>query len=496
MNQPKNTGMKVKSIKIDRKFIEDINNPSLEVLQYALKQHTEMISHFERLSNYYDGMHDILSREKDSEIDLVEVVVNNAKYITDVTTGFAFGNPISYAPQKPDGSEKVQSIDELTLALDKMNIKMHDREMGKDLSVYGVAYEVQYLTEQTKMTGSNEWTSVLVPKIACIDPRGMFVVKDTTIDAETLFACRVVKVMDLNDSEESIRLEVYTQKQIIVYTAKDTTLEGMIEVDRKPHYYGDVPVVEYRNNEERQGDFEQALSIIDALNVLTTDRVNDKQAFINAVLVFYGFNIQEDDDDELGGPISVGGDLAVAAPLDARVEYLTKTLNEGDTQVLADALEDALHKVTFVPNLNDEKFGGTISGEAMKYKLFGLLQLLVIKIGYYENGVRQRIRLLTNYLATKQVFIDPDAIKISFKANLPVNKKEIIEMISMSRDFIPLLVSLGWLDDVDNPAEIVEMLDEQKENEIARSQRALGMSHHNIDDEPNEDEEEQEDDQS
>lgn len=493
MNNENSINPKIKSIKIDRSLIGDINEPSLEALQYALKKHAEMIGHFEKLSNYYDGLHDILNREKDSDIDLVEVVVNNAKYITDVTTGFAFGNPIGYAPQKPDGSDKVQKIDELTAALDKMNIKMHDREMGKDLSVYGVAYEVQYLTEQTKLTGSNEWTSVLVPKIACIDPRGMFVVKDTTIEAETLFACRVVKVMDLKDSGDSIRLEVYTKEQIIVYTAKDVTLEGMQEIDRKPHFYGDVPVVEYRNNEERQGDFEQALTLIDAINVLTTDRVNDKQAFIDAILVLYGFKIQDEDDD-MGGPSNVGGNLAIDAPADARVEYLTKTLNEADTQVLAEALEDALHKVTFVPNLNDEKFGGTISGEAMKYKLFGLLQLLVIKIGYYESGVRQRLRLLTNYLATKQVFIDPDAINISFKANLPVNKKEIIEMISMSRDFIPLLISLGWLDDVDNPADIVSMLDEQKEKEISRNQRAFGMSHDNLDEEPKEDEEEPEDD--
>lgn len=481
-----------KSIKIDRSYMLGKTEPSVDVLKYALKEHEAMKPYFQLLSDYYDGKHNILNREKDDGIDLVDVVVNNAKYVTDVTTGFAFGNPIGYAPQAVDDKEKVQDITELTNALDKMNIKMHDREMGKDLSVYGVAYEVQYYVEETKRRVDGKIISSIVPKIACIDPRGMFVVKDTTIDAEPLFACRVVKVKGLNEDDEGIRLEVYTPDEVIVYKAKDIELEDLQEIDRKPHFYGEVPVVEYRNNEERQGDFEQALTIIDAMNMLMTDRINDKQAFVKAVLVFYGFSIEEEDEDG-NKQIKVGPNYALEAPADARVEYLTKTLDEADTQVLFDALEDALHKVTFVPNLNDEKFGGTISGEAMKYKLFGLLQLLVIKIGYFETGVRQRLRLLTNFLATKQIFVDPDAIKLSFKANLPVNKKEIIEMINLSRDFIPLLISLGWLDDVDNPADIVKMLDEQKEKEISVNQRAFGMSHDNLDEEPDEKEEKEDD---
>lgn len=66
---------------------------------------------------------------------------------------------------------------------------------------------------------------------------------------------------------------------------------------------------------------------------------------------------------------------------------LVNTFDENGVQVLADALIDDFHKTSYVPNLNDENFSGNVSGEAMKYKLFGLLLVLATKIGYMEDGL-------------------------------------------------------------------------------------------------------------
>lgn len=55
-------------------------------------------------------------------------------------------------------------------------------------------------------------------------------------------------------------------------------------VDVQQHYFGAVPVTEFWNNEEQQGDFEQQISLIDAYNVLMSDRVNDKEQLVDAIL--------------------------------------------------------------------------------------------------------------------------------------------------------------------------------------------------------------------
>lgn len=41
----------------------------------------------------------------------------------------------------------------------------------------------------------------------------------------------------------------------------------MTMTNSQHHYFGKMPMVEYRNNEEKQGDFEQMIPLIDAYNI-------------------------------------------------------------------------------------------------------------------------------------------------------------------------------------------------------------------------------------
>lgn len=121
----------------------------------------------------------------------------------------------------------------------------------------------------------------------------------------------------------------------------------------------------------------------------------------------------------------------------------------------------------------------------MKYKLFGLLQLLVTKTGYYEDGVKKRLKLMENILKRQGKKVEVKGTKVNFKPNLPINKKDVIEMIRDSLDFVPLAISLGWLDDIDDPEEVIEMLNEQIERNIEMNKKAFGEhSHSELDDEP------------
>ncbi len=115
-------------------------------------------------------------------------------------------------------------------------------------------------------------------------------------------------------------------------------------------------------------------------------------------MIMFGFGLPDEKPDEINGTMAIeapskqdGGDF----------QYATNTFDETQVQKLADSLLDDFHKTTYVPNLNDENFAGTQSGEAMKYKLFGLLLVLSIKIGYLEDGIMQRLELLQNILNVK-----------------------------------------------------------------------------------------------
>lgn len=71
--------------------------------------------------------------------------------------------------------------------------------------------------------------------------------------------------------------------------------------------------------------------------------------------------------------------------------------------------------------MNDENFAGNVSGEAMKYKLFGLLQLMSVKSRYMIKGLRQRLEIFANIQNIKGPEVDVSGVEIKLKPNLPIN---------------------------------------------------------------------------
>ena len=462
------------AIAIDRELAGDINNPSVEVLKYCIEQHQKELERFDKLSDYYDGKHEVLERKLDNEnTKNNKVMVNHAKYVTDMNVGFLVGNPISYS------SGDNNNLDSILESFEEMDIVSHDTELEKDLSVFGIGLELIYLR---KVPGTEIETEMM---IKAVDPRGIFLVTDDTIEKNSLFAVHYYKKYDLDGKMTGWLFNIYTFKTIITRKSKDLTLSESVIVKSLPQYFGGVQVIEYRNNEEKQGDFEQAISLFDAYNVLQSDRISDKEAFIDALLIIYGFKLEGNIADGLIEAPGKGEDGAGA-------EWLTKTFDESQVQLLSKSIEDNIHKVTYVPNMNDENFAGNISGEAMKYKLFGLLQLMSIKSRYMTKGLRQRLQLMANMMNVKGGNVDVSGAKIKIKPNLPINTSDIIDQIVKAIDILPLETLLSWLPDIDDPGEEINKLIEQKKQniELANKMGGEGASHDNLDDEPEEDEDE------
>lgn len=457
-------GKRGSNIAIDRELAGNIDNPNFDVINYAIDQQRKSLSRYDELEDYYEGNQDILDRTLESSAKLdrsdVKVMTNHAKYITDMITGFTTGNPFNISPA--DGKD----IKAITEAQDQMDIDSHNTELEKDLSVFGCAYELLYLKKV-----SDESTELAIEKI---DPRGCVLVTDDTLDKNPLFGIYYVEKKDLMGSSNGYLITVYTTHWAIQYRAKtgyalsDTNLVGKPKVTQ--HYFNGVPLIEYRNNEERQGDFEQTISLIDAYNELQSDRITDKKNFVDALLVLYGFGLDDEGFDLKDGVLQVPG----KGDQGASVEWLTKSFDESQLQVLVKSIKDDIHQTSYVPNMNDENFAGNISGEAMKYKLFGLLQLLATKQRYLTRGIRQRLQLMQNLLTLKGQKVDATGATISIVPNIPVNMTDIISNIKSAEGIIPQIVALGWLPGTNDPKELIDMLDQEKQKAIKLQQQAIG----------------------
>ena len=437
------------TITLDKELMQD-GIPTPEILEYCIKQHQGTLARLNKLSDYYDGKQDISNRTfGNPNIPNHKIVANHAKYIVDIATGFLVGNPIAYS-----GSQVDKILDEYS----RMDIISHDTELEKDLSVFGIGYELMYLSPVDE--GDTEI------RIKSIDPRGIFVVTDDTVDKNPLFGVHYQQRFKLDGSLNYYLINVYTEDKIFTYHAKGLSKGQMSLFEESEHYFGAVPVVEYRNNEERQGDFEQQISQFDAYNLLQSDRINESEQRVNSILFIKGFTLGEDN--------LTHDSIIETTEKDSDLKWLIKEIKEADNEVLRKALLDDIHKFSYIPSMTDENFAGNVSGEAMKYKLFGLLQLLSIKTRYMSKSLRKRLELMRNILNTKGSNIDISDVKITFKPNLPINTNDLASIINQLKGILPLETLIGWLPDIDDPAEQLQKLEEEQSKSIQNQQQALG----------------------
>ncbi len=410
-----------------------------QVLNDVIAYNKRYKKRFEMLENYYLGKHDITKREKDDVLSNNKVVVNHAKYITDTNVGYLLGNPVDY--QVSEGHD----IEALLDAYKKQTINDLDSEIAKDVSIFGLQYEYVYANENAE------------PKSCEVDNKNTIIVYDDTVEHNKLFGL-IYRPIYKGEAFKYWEIIFVDKKVKRVYKSYSKSLQ-QVGVD-EPHAFGDVPIICYKNNPELLGDFESVISLIDAYNQLQSDRINDKEQLVNAILMFYGMDFDPEQAEEL----KVSRMLA-NIPTDARAEYLTKTMQEGDVDILRKSIETDIHKISMTPNMSDENFVGNSSGVAIRYKLLAFEQNIKNKERYMEKGLMERFKLYNQFLFTqsKMAIVPVEEVDSVFKRNLPSNDLEISQMVNNLADFVDKETLIAQLSFIKDASEIVER--KKKEDE-------------------------------
>jgi SPP1 family phage portal protein len=442
----------------DRDLLSDLNDIPIRLIISCIKEHKKSIPRLDHLEKYYKGKHKILNRNLGNTVDLPnnKLVANHAKYITDIAVGYVTGNPVKY-----EGNQ----IEDITKNYDQIDIVSHDAELAKDLSIFGHGIELYFMSSD----------DVPIPKVTVIDPRKIFLVVDDTVEYKSLFGVHYYEKRDIDNNAIGWKVNVYTPDLVITYEGKN--LDEQLEmVNIKDQYFGAVPIVEFWNNEELEGDFEQQISLIDAYNVLQSDRVNDKEQLVDAILMIKGLSLG-DTEDEASQTIKLLKKYKVLEMPEGEADasWLTKQLNETEVEVLRKAIREDIHQFAMVPNLTDENFAAQSSGVAMKYKLLGLEQLAKNKERYFIQGLRERLKLFANILRIKGKAVDVSDVDIRMTRNLPVNDLETSQMIQNLDGKVSLETLLSQLSFVDDVAEEVKKVVQMELERLNRQQEAFGM---------------------
>lgn len=389
-----------------------------------------------KLKKYYIGNHDILNhRMNNSKVPNNRLVNNIAKYITDTATGYFIGMPVAYSSMEEDYMYEMQAI------YDYNDEQDHNLELAKNISIYGSSFEMLYLDEESHI------------RIICINPADLIMIRDLSYKG-TLGAIRIVWSEDAKGKPYR-KIEFYTDTEIKYYDLKDNKIYFKGAFD---HYFGAVPVVEYVNNEERLGDFEGVITLIDAYNKVQSNTANTFQYNDEAILKVVNLGSATNEDiaqmKEDGAIIlNDGGDIG----------WALKTLDDTALENYKKRLRDDIHIFSNVPNMADENFGTNLSGVAVSYKLWGLEQITAIKERKFKKGLLLRMKLMTNILNIKGGNYKYKDIEITFRRNKPQNLLETAQIVSMLSGELSRETRLKMLPQVEDPVAEIEKLEAEKD---------------------------------
>lgn len=454
-------------------FFNNVKDNPMSLYDVAYKFIRHHVDHqvhrIKVLQDYYLGETDIKKwpGSRNPENAHNQVATGFARYITNIRVGYFMGNDIQFkvTPEEDNQKSLADTIDEQIKQFNQdSNESYIDEVIEKDLSVCGRAYDLVYVNE-------NENTL----NLAKVDPTTAFVVYDDSIKAKPLFAVRYYETGVLDDNLQE-QYEIYTDSSLFKYHSNgglpetNSPEQAVVFDDSEPLFFGRVPLTEYKNNDERTGDWEPELDQMDALDKALSTMANFQEDFNDAAMVITGKFANMSDPkyqlDKNGNPVvnkdgskvvlepahplinphnrmfylkpyvtkaGINGERSVVNPT---LQYITKQYDSAGWSTYINFLINEIHKYTNTPNVNDPNFASNASGVAMSYKLWGSDQERKIQESLYKRGLHARLSACltywdklnvipgTNDINTLVSMIEPD-----FTPNLPKNDDATAQLI-------------------------------------------------------------------
>ncbi|WP_018659899.1 phage portal protein [Allofustis seminis] len=408
------------------------------VVEDFIKQHEEKIKRYDELYNLYVGNAPILNQEeKENYKPDNRLIVNFPRYQVDNFNGFFVGVPPKISYNNPDKSDdQNKTIDDIINDFERRS-EMPDliSEMSKQSSIYGHAFAYLYQDEDAQS------------RAVRIRPQNAFVVYEQTVAQEPLFAVYYIKNED-NEIEGQLHTTTHSYE---IRNGED----GIVLTDERPHFYEDVPIVEFVENDERLSLVGVTESLTNAYNKAISEKANDVDYFADAYLSVLGVELDEEGthkirDNRIINMFNQGG---VTGAKDIVVEFLDKPDGDQTQENLLDRLERLIYETSMIANISDINFGGTnMSGVALEFKLQPMRNLAAVKERKFIKALN-RIFKMFFALPTNVPPVDRNEwldIQYTFTRNLPRNIREEVEIARGLDGVVSKETQLQALSIVDN----------------------------------------------
>ena len=377
------------SYEINRNNLVDILN---DIMPLVVKAHTEA----DYLNAYRLGSQPILSKKRESEEDVNKnniVVENHALKLVNFKTAYLISDGFKYSQTDDKVTDDVSTLNKYYIDQNKVP---KDYALATWMYTAGTAYRLI--------------RPVPKPKIDTLDLRGdspfdivnldndkTFVAYTTAIGGGAALSGYVVQTKD-----DEYSFTIYTDEKIFTFkTNSKETIPGNVKIKEVANPLGYNPIIEYPLNEARIGVVDVAYSMLNAINVISSNQVDDVVDFVNSILVLYNVNVDPEKMKALRelGAMEVN-DKNPQSP--AKVEYVANQLSHSEVNETVDRVVRTLYDIVGVPIASGQVTSGGDTGEARKLGNGYESADLIIKLeeGYFTQSERAALKIELNICKT------------------------------------------------------------------------------------------------
>ena len=407
-----------------------------EALELINEHQFKTKGRYRKLENYFIGKHDILNRTmEDSSKPNNKVVTNLPSHAVGIRVGYFSGEPLTITSESETETLVLNDI------LEYNDFQDVNSDLDELSSIHGTANLVLWIDEDGFV------------RMSPLKPSESFVIYDNSIKQESVGA--VIYRQYTSNDQTFTEITLYNKDRIQYYKGD---LQTPVLMGEEPNFFGDIPMVEFMENKHRKGSFEDAISIVDAIENIMSSSVNEIEYFDNAYLLLKNLSATEPEDI-----VNMKNNRTLLVDGDGDASFLTKSVSDTYIQNMLNRLTNDFHKLTGTPNLTDESFAGNASGVALSYKMFGLEKQMNKKESKWRKSIQRMIELIVNVLNMRGQNIDYCNYKITFTRALPQNVAETAQMVTSLNGIVSNETLLSLLPFIEKPLEELKRVNNEKE---------------------------------
>lgn len=347
------------------------------IIKNAKALHDINVADMKRLRDYYYNETDIQNKEKTQQPDINNKIgIADASVVVTTINAYCFANPLTISSRNSERQEEIQALLD---AVDSDNYNQKTMHTVLDSGIYGLGYKyVRPANSEERENG------LFFRTFAEIDPLTTFCVYNNSLEKEKVLAVHYYNktIYDQNLRQLVTRTEydcwtkthqwhfIDMQGQLVNQTYNVIGADGsLVEFDAYPLIYNRIPIVEYERKQDRTGDFELAIDLINAINALASARLDLVEQKSDYMLLLRDIDIEGEALDRVKKAIK-DGILAFESngannAIQPDVKVLDIEVNQTQLQSLQDFLLEQLEEVTHIPN-RDSRTSGSDTGMAVE----------------------------------------------------------------------------------------------------------------------------------